>query len=140
MDRTSLSAAQATLQRQDTIPAASTTVGVVASTHTERRAHTRADVALPATVERVGGRRVTGPATTIDLSEGGVRLRGPASFATGDVVRVTITSGDLSVANQGLVVGQVPESDDVATFNVAFRTLDERSTIDLRRLLDLAVS
>ena len=94
---------------------------------------------LSARVERVGSRAsMSGPATTVDLSEGGVRLKAPAAFAVGDVVRVTITSGDLSVEHQGLVVGRQTDSTKRATLNVAFRTPDERTSVDLRRLMALA--
>lgn len=111
----------------------------MANAHAERRTHARSDVALSASVKRVGGRAdVFGPATTLDLSEGGVRLKGPAAFAVGDVVRVTITNGDLSVEHQGLVVGRQADSTKRATLNVAFKTPDERACIDLRRLMALA--
>jgi hypothetical protein len=111
----------------------------VADTQVERRIHARSDVALSGRIERVGGRSsVSGPATTVDLSEGGVRLRGPAGFAVGDVVRVTVSSGDLSVEHQGLVVGREAASSKRATLRIAFRTPDERTTIDLRRLMALA--
>lgn len=111
----------------------------MANAHAERRIYARSEVELSASVERVGGRAgLTGPATTLDLSEGGVRLKGPLAFAVGDVVRVTITSGDLSVAHQGLVVGRQAGASKQATINVAFRTPDERTSIDLRRLMELA--
>lgn len=111
----------------------------MANAPAERRVHNRSEVELSATVERVGGRpSVSGEATTVDLSEGGVRLRGPAALAVGDVVRVTIASGGLSVAHQGLVVGRQAEPRKRAVLNVAFRTLDESASIDLRRLMRTA--
>ena len=111
----------------------------MADTQSERRNHVRSDVELSGSIERVGGRAtVSGPATTVDLSEGGVRLKGPAAFAVGDVVRVTINSGDLSVEHQGLVVGREAVSTKLATLRIAFKTPDERTSIDLRRLMALA--
>ena len=110
----------------------------MANAHAERRTHARSELALAASIERVGARAtVSGSATTVDLSEGGVRLKGPAAFAVGDVVRITITSGDLSVEHQGLVVGRQAASTKLATLHVAFRTPDERTSTDLRRLIAL---
>ena len=95
---------------------------------------------LAASIERVGGRAsVSGAASTVDLSEGGVQLKASAAFAVGDVVRVTITSGEVSVEHQGLVVGrEAASSKQLATLRIAFRTPDERTSIDLRRLMALA--
>lgn len=84
------------------------------------------------------GRPLQSDASTIDLSEGGARLVGPASLAVGDVVRVTITGGDVRVEQQGLVVGHEPAANDEATLNIAFKSLDEREVVDLRRLIDPA--
>jgi hypothetical protein len=111
----------------------------MADTQGERRVHARSDVKLSASVERVGGRSsVSGPATTVDLSEGGVRLKGPAALAVGDVVRVTITTADLSVERQGLVVGRQAGASKQATLHVAFKTPDARTSIEMGRLLELA--
>lgn len=103
---------------------------------TERRAHLRREVALPVAVGRVGGRPLLGRGTTVDVSEGGARLAGPSGFSVGDVVVVTIDapSGDLSVSNQGLVVGVSPD------LHVAFRSMEDDAAVDLRRVLDLGGS
>ena len=110
----------------------------MAETETERRRHPRTEVELSVTVEKIGGRSVSGAGSTIDLSEGGARLLGPAALAVGDVVLVTLTGADLSVEQQGLVVGRTGGTRGQATLNVAFKTLDDERTIDLRRLIDLA--
>lgn len=102
----------------------------------ERRQHHRKDVELDATIERISGRSFAAPAATIDLSEGGARLTGPAAFGVGDVVRVTITTEDISVENQGLIVGRQPGSGGQATLNVAFRTPDEEQAAKLRRVIN----
>ena len=111
----------------------------MAKTGTERRQHERAEIQLPATIERVVGRALAGPATTVDLSEGGARLVGPGGFAVGDVVRVSITGDDVGIEHQGLVVGRTTEkaTSKTATLHVAFKSLDEPTTIDLRRLIGL---
>lgn len=109
----------------------------MAETETERRRHPRTEVELAATIERVGGRPLTGAGSTLDISEGGARLRGPASFAVGDVVRVTLTGDDVAIEQQGLIVGRKGAKSGQATLNIAFKTLDERRTIDLRRLIEL---
>jgi hypothetical protein len=109
----------------------------MAQTSTDRRQHSRTEIELPATLTRVGGRPLTGPASTVDLSAGGSQLVGPAGFAVADVIQVTISSGDLSVENQGLVVARRPLDDGRAALHVAFKTLDDRSAVDLRRMIDL---
>ena len=88
------------------------------------------------TIERVGGRPCSGSGSTVDLSEGGARLLGPAAFVVGDVVRVTLTGDDVAVEQQGLVVGRQETDGGQVKLNIAFKTLDERGTIDLRRLID----
>jgi hypothetical protein len=103
----------------------------------ERRKHHRKPLELEATIERMVGRPLAGSASTLDLSEGGVRLRGPAGFVVGDVVHIAISRDDVVFENQGLVVGRQPASDETATLNVAFRTLEEQGTVDVRRLIDL---
>jgi len=109
----------------------------MAETQTERRQHPRTEVALAASIERIGGRALSGASSTLDISEGGARLRGPAGFAVGDVVKVTLRSHDVSIEQQGLVVGRQDATGGEAILNVAFKTLDERRTVDLRRLLEL---
>jgi hypothetical protein len=106
-------------------------------TTTERRRHGRIEIELPATLARVGGRPLTGPASTVDVSAGGTQLVGPAGFAVADVIRVTITSGDLSVEHQGLIVARRPLDAGRATLHVAFKSLDDRSADDLERMIDL---
>lgn len=81
---------------------------------------------------------MTGMAMTCDLSEGGVRLVGPDGFNVGDVVLVTITSGDLTIEQQGLIVGRHDDSDDTAMFNVAFKTLSEHDISVVRRMTAMA--
>ena len=106
------------------------------ATGSERRQHDRTQVDLPVTLERVGGRPLTGEASTVDLSAGGARLVGPAAFAVGDVVHLTITGKDMSLEHQGLIVERRPTTGKRATLHVAFRTLGESETLDLRRLLE----
>lgn len=108
----------------------------MAETQTERRQHPRTEVELAATIERMGGRPLSGTGSTVDISEGGARLRGPGTFAVGDVVKVTLMGDDVAIEQQGLVVGRQDASGAEAILNVAFKTLDERRTIDLRRLLE----
>jgi hypothetical protein len=110
----------------------------MATADTERRQHSRADIELPAQLVRVGGRALAGSASTVDLSEGGARLVGPATFAVGDVVVVTIASGDLSIEHQGLIVGRQPLAAAAATLHVAFKTVEEEARRNIRRLIDLA--
>jgi hypothetical protein len=100
----------------------------------ERRAHPRHEVALPATVTRVGGRALEATGSTLDLSEGGAQVSGAAGFSVGDVVVVSITGDGIAVANQGLVVGASPAGD----LHVAFKSLDDDAVVDLRKLLELA--
>lgn len=109
----------------------------MASTRTERRQHDRTTVALQATIERVGGRPLTGAATTTDLSEGGACVVAPAGFLVGDVVRLALRSDDISVEHQGLVVGRQDDSSKTARLNIAFKSLDDRTAAGLRRLIDL---
>jgi hypothetical protein len=98
----------------------------------ERRAHPRRGIALPATVTRVGGRAIEGSGSTVDLSEGGAHISGVKGFSVGDVVVVTINGDGLVVTNQGLVVGAAGSA-----VHVAFKSLNEDAVIDLRRLLAL---
>lgn len=107
----------------------------MANTTTDRRQHDRTEVSLSATVERVGGRPLADTASTVDLSEGGARLLGPAAFAVGDVVRVTITSGDLAIERQALIVGRTASTGKKATLNVAFKSPESSDIDELRRLL-----
>ena len=79
---------------------------------------------------------MAGSASTVDLSEGGARLVGPAGFAVGDVVVVTITSDDISIEHQALVVGRQANDADTATLNLAFKTVGERGTAEIRRLIE----
>ena len=109
----------------------------MADTETERRRHPRTEVALSVTIERIGGRTLSGVGSTIDLSEGGARLRGPGAFAVGDVVKVTLRADDVAIEQQGLVVGRQGAATGEVTLNVAFKTLDEDRSIDLRRLIEL---
>ena len=109
----------------------------MAETETERRRHPRTEIELVATIERVGGRSLSGAGSTVDISEGGARLRGPAGFGVGDVVKVTLTGGDVAIVQQGLVVGRQDAAGSEAILNVAFKTLDEERTVDLRRLIEL---
>jgi hypothetical protein len=109
----------------------------MAETETERRRHPRTEIELAATIERVGGRALSGAGTTVDISEGGARLKGPNGFGVGDVVRVTLTGDDVAIVQQGLVVGRQDTTDGEAILNVAFKTLDEDRTVDLRRLIEL---
>ena len=108
----------------------------MADTETERRQHTRTEIALPATIERVTGRPLAGEGSTVDLSIGGARLVGPSGFAVGDVVRIAISGDGVTIEHQGLVVGrQEGKTKSKATLHVAFKSLDEQTTIDLRRLI-----
>ncbi|HVM10480.1 MAG TPA: PilZ domain-containing protein [Acidimicrobiales bacterium] len=109
----------------------------MASTRTERRQHDRTAVELAATIERISGRPLTGSATTVDLSLGGARLVAPAGFGVGDVVKVALASGDVSIEHQALVVGRQEATRSTATLNLAFKSLDDRSAEVLRRVLDL---
>lgn len=109
----------------------------MAETQTERRQHPRTEVRLAATVERIGGRALSGAGTTLDISEGGARLVGPAAFAVGDVVKVMLTGDDVAIEQQGLVVGRTDGTGGQATLHVAFKSLDEDRSIDLRRLIEL---
>lgn len=100
----------------------------------DRRQTSRTALGLPASLERLGVTATRGMAMTCDLSEGGVRLVGPDHFNVGDVVLVTITSGDLTIEQQGLIVGRSDDSDDTAMFNVAFKTLSEHDVALVRRM------
>ena len=108
----------------------------MASTTTERRQHPRTAIELDASLERIGGRPLSGSASTIDLSEGGACFVGPAGFAVGDVVMVRIARGDVSIERQALVVGRQPRSSKQAVFNLAFKILDGHDPADVRRILD----
>lgn len=104
-------------------------------TDTERRQHPRTEIALPVRIQRVTGRTLAGEGSTIDLSIGGARIVGPADFAVGDVVRIAVTAA-LDGEHQALVVARTAgPSKTTATLHVAFKSLDERTTIDLRRLI-----
>ena len=103
----------------------------------ERRQYERVDVALPATVERLGNRPVAISASTVDLSKGGACLVAPDRFAVGDVLRMSIGSGELAVEHQGLVVGHQPRGGDTAILNVAFKTPNEQDLAKLQQLIDL---
>ena len=108
----------------------------MAEVRTERRQHQRVEITLPVTVERLGTRAVSASGSTIDLGEGGACLVAPARFAVGDVVRVSVGSGELAVQHQGLIVGEQKHAGS-ATLNIAFRTPDELSRARLRELLDV---
>lgn len=101
---------------------------------TERRAHLRHALALPATVTRVGGRALEATGSTVDLSEGGARVAGVPGFSVGDVIVVSIAGDGVAVEHQGLVVG----ASAAGELNVAFKSLDEGAVVDLRRLLGRA--
>lgn len=109
-----------------------TVSGMSPAVETERRVHARHDRSLPATVTRIGGRALEATGSTVDLSEGGVRVAGTPGFAVGDVVLVSIAADGVAVSNQGLVVGSSPAGD----LHVAFKSLDEHAVVDLRTLLD----
>jgi hypothetical protein len=102
----------------------------------ERRQHQRVEITLPVTVERLGSRSVAASGSTIDLGEGGACLVAPARFAVGDVVELSLGSGELSVRHRGLVVGQ-QEHAGTATLNIAFRTPDDDVRTRLRGLIEL---
>lgn len=104
-------------------------------TVTDRRQSPRTPVGLPAAITRLGLTKGTGIATTRDLSEGGACLVGPDTFRVGDVVRVTVTCGDLRIEQQGLVVGRNNERDGGATFNVAFKTPTDDELDALRQII-----
>lgn len=103
---------------------------------TDRRRGPRTTLGLPATLQRLGARTATGMAMTCDLSEGGARLVGPDTFDVGDVVIVTISSGELTIENQGLIVGHQQGSDSTAMLNVAFKTVGDRDLAVLRQIID----
>jgi hypothetical protein len=126
-----------TLGRRGGLPRRVVTLHAMASTRTERRQHDRSAVELAATIERISGRPLSGPATTVDLSLGGARVVAPGGFGVGDVVRLALTSGDLSIEHQALVVGRQDESRSSVTLNLAFKSLDDRSAEVLRRVLDM---
>ena len=104
---------------------------------TDRRQHERVEVRLPAQLLRLGGRELAVPSETLDLSEGGARVTAGPGFAVGDVVRLTIDGGELTVEHQGLVVGAETVGDGL-TLNVAFKSFDDAKAVDLRRIIDLA--
>ena len=104
---------------------------------TERRQHERVEVRLPAQLLRLGSRDLEVAAQTLDLSEGGARVSAGAGFSVGDVVRLTIQGGELTIEHQGLVVGAEPTGDG-AVLNVAFKSFDDAKAVDLRRMIDLA--
>jgi hypothetical protein len=104
------------------------------STTPERRTQRRTSVELEGTITRLAGRPLEGSGVTVDLSDGGARLVGPAAFAVGDVVRVSIPRGDTTLEHRGLVVGRQPKSSGLATLNVAFRTTPRGETTDLHDL------
>ena len=108
----------------------------MANTTTERRQHPRTSIELDASLERIGGRPLSGSASTIDLSEGGACFVAPAGFGVGDVVKVRIARGDVSIERQALVVGRQARSTKQAVLNVAFKILDGHDPADVRRILD----
>ena len=103
----------------------------------ERRSTPRAPAHLTVQLERLGAGGHTGTAHTRDLSERGARLVGPDAFGVGDVVLVTINSGEVPLAVQGLVVGSKPHLGRDAMLNVAFKTLSDEDRAKLRKLVDL---
>jgi hypothetical protein len=107
----------------------------MSDTATERRNHRRRAIELQGTIARVAGPPLSGAGVTVDLSDGGARLVGPAAFVVGDVVRISIAEGETMIEHQGLVVGRQSTSTGLATLNVAFRTTPSNDTIDLRGLV-----
>ena len=107
------------------------------TTTTERRLHERTEIELDGTITRVAGPALVGAAATVDLSEGGARLTGPAGFVVGDVVRLSIERDDVVVERQGLVVARHPQpgSKKTATLHIAFRTTPGADPLDLRELI-----
>ena len=108
------------------------------TTTTERRLHERTEIELDGTITRVAGPALAGAAATVDLSEGGARLTGPAGFVVGDVVRLSIERDDVAVERQGLVVARHPSTGSkktTATLHIAFRTTPGADTLDLRELI-----
>ena len=76
--------------------------------HTDRRSSIRVEVDLPLTWRLVHFDREeeARPARAVDISEGGVRLEleDGDRLDLGDVIRIEITSQDISVSRRGLVV------------------------------------
>lgn len=89
----------------------------------ERRAHVRVDVDLPVTWRLVHLRSEDEPrpGRAVDISEGGIRLvlEPGDRLNLGEVVRIDVTSGSISLSRQGLVVST---RDGV---RVAFRSSDD---------------
>src|SRR5688500_9564234 len=94
---------------------------LMSEVRSERRQYERVNVALPATLERLGNRIAATPASTVDLSIGGACLVAPDRFGVGDVVHVLLGSGDLAVEHQGLIVGH-QQTGESAILNIAFKT------------------
>lgn len=115
-----------------TVGARKQVVGVVES---ERRRHGRTPVVLPAVVTRIGKRPCEARATTVDLSIGGAALLTTSDFAVGDVVVVSVLGPDVSVEQQGLIVGCSADPAGGAALNIAFKTVDDATAADLERLL-----
>ena len=114
--------------------------GRMANTTTERRQHPRTSIELDATLERMGGRPLSGSASTLDLSEGGACFVGPAGFGVGDVVKVRITRGDIAIERQALIVGRQARSSKQAVFNLAFKVLDGHDPDEVRQILEAVKS
>lgn len=107
----------------------------MANTTTERRQHTRTSIELDARLERLGGRPLSASAKSTDLSDGGACVVAPAGFSVGDVVRVTISRGEVAIERQALVVGRQEVSSKTAALNLAFKVLDGHDPAEVRRIL-----
>lgn len=75
----------------------------------------------------------------VDLSPGGVRLRGPDRLMTGDVVLCWMASGsrDSTAGLKGLVVQARARRNDMCDVHVAWTNLSPESGEELGRLLIL---
>ena len=102
----------------------------------ERRQHQRFQVSLEGTVARLGNRSLLKPVSVIDLSLGGALIQGTEKLSIGDVIVLTIHADDVTIENQGLVVGQ-RHSGAHTHINIAFKTPTDAAIVDLRRVIDL---
>lgn len=113
------------------------TTDTAESASTDRRHHDRRAVRIDATLTRIGGRSLVDHVRTFDLSEGGAGIVASKPFNVGDVVVLGIVAGSLSIDYQGLVVGRRAGDAGTQVLNVAFKTVDPQSVVDLRRIIEL---
>lgn len=117
--------------------AAPTTIRTV-----QRRQHRRTPVAMSLECRRLADSdRSRFDVTTVDLSEGGVRLVAPPGLVVGDVVMLTVVEHADTVAYRGLVVDVRPDPDEgPSEVRVAFSGFNAAMESALGKLLGRAAA